>query len=205
MAKGARISLKTKLMLPAFLVAAIALLWNFGPFHSVYILSQLMDPEKLATLEKRGANPRFNKVVYWLNDAREKWMPPETSITLAQVLNGTSDPRASLVKSNLVRNLKIADELGLLTTENRDRLRRGHAATITRGPYAGESIEIDHIVPVSLAPELGNELANLEMIPKSINRKKSNRVGDRQFELAQQFYRAGLLSESALRKVRSRM
>jgi 5-methylcytosine-specific restriction endonuclease McrA len=203
MAKRTKFSLKTKLLLPAFLAAGIMVLWNFGPFQSIYILSQLLDPQKLATLEKRGANPRLNKAVFWLNEAREKWLAPEAAISMAQLLDWTTEPRASLVKSNLVRNLKIADELGLLTKDNRMRLRQGQSAMVTRGPCQGESIEIDHIVPVSLAPELGNELANLEMLPKSINRKKSNRVGERQWELAQQFHRAGMLSNDSLAKVRS--
>ena len=103
---------------------------------------------------------------------------------LAQWFNGTPNKRAALVKASLLQNLKIARELGLLTPDNLEHLRRGHAALASRGPYAGESVEIDHIVPISLAPEIGNELANLEMLPRTLNRQKSNRVGARQLAYA---------------------
>jgi hypothetical protein len=134
--------------------------------------------------------------------ARHRGFSPDTTVGWAQVLNGTREPRASLVKAELARNMKIADELGLFTSENLDRLRRGHAAIITRGPYTGETVEIDHIVPFSLAPECGNELANLEMLPKTLNRKKSNHVGDRQISHAEKLFDAGLLKNESLEKVR---
>ena len=35
-------------------------------------------------------------------------------------------------------------------------------------PY-GRAIEIDHIVPLAVAPELGKEIANLELLPRSVN------------------------------------
>ena len=51
---------------------------------------------------------------------------------------------------------------------------------LQRGPHTGQEVEIDHIVPVSLAPEVGNELANLEMLPEKLNQQKSNRVTEHQ-------------------------
>ena len=149
------------------------LLWQFSPIQGVYSIANLSDPAKLATLGERGANPRLNKIVYWLDQTRGKWITPETAIGLAQTFNRVKEPKASLVKESLLHNLKIADELGLLTSENKNHLRGGHAATITRGPYKGDTVEIDHVVPISLAPELGNELANLEMIPKTIKQAQN--------------------------------
>ena len=162
----------------ASLLAAVSfLIWQFTPLQAIFALGNLTDPAKLSTLGERGANARLNIIVFWLDDARSRGVSAETAIHWSQVLNGTREPRISLVRTSLLHNLKIADGLGLLTSENRARLKRGNAAIITRGPYSGEPVEIDHIVPISAAPELGNELANLEMLPKSENRRKSDRIG----------------------------
>lgn len=170
--------------------------------QAIVALANLADPAKLATLGERGANSHLNKIVFWLDTARQRGASAETTVNWAQTINGTDEPRASLVKNQLVRNLKIAEELGLLTADNRDRLKRGNAAIVTRGPYSGETVEIDHIVPFSLAPEVSNELANLEMLPKSLNRQKSNRVGERQLAHAEILFEAGLLRKESLEQVR---
>jgi 5-methylcytosine-specific restriction endonuclease McrA len=65
-------------------------------------------------------------------------------------------------------------------------------------------VEIDHIVPYSLAPEAGNELANLEMMPQELNRAKSNRVGSRQLSHAEKLFSAGVITKESLAKVRTR-
>lgn len=191
---------------PTIATAVLALIafvvWQFTPLQAIVALSSLSDPAKLATLGERGANARLNKIVFWLDVARQRGMSAESAVGWAQTINGTSEPRASLVKNQLDRNLKIADELGLLTAENRDRLKRGNAAIVARGPYSGETVEIDHIVPFSLAPEVGNELANLEMLPKTLNRQKSNRVNERQLAHAEKLFEAGMLGKESLEEVR---
>lgn len=172
--------------------------------RAVWALRSLSDPSKLNTLGERGANSRLNKIVYWLDQADRGGLAPERAVGLAQALNFTREPRASMVKASLLRNLKIAEQLGLLTEENLERLRRGRAAVVTRGPYAGSNVEIDHIVPLSLAPEVGNELANLEMLPRPLNRSKSNRVGVRQLAHAEALSRAGLIGPDSLARVRAK-
>jgi hypothetical protein len=196
--------LKLSLLATLALAVASGLAWQFLALRAVQAISSLSDPAKLATLGKRGANSRLNKIVYWLDAARSQGASPDLTITLAQLYNFTREPRASLVKASLLRNLRIADGLGLFTSENADRLRRGHAAVITRGPYAGKNVEIDHIVPVSLAPEAGNELANLEMLPEPLNRSKSDRVGPRQLAHAETLAQAGLLTPESLARVRAK-
>jgi hypothetical protein len=189
----------------AWLTVAFAvglwLFWQWGPIEAVFAIRHLSDPAKLATLAERGANPRLNKIVYWLDQARGRWMSPETAITLAQLGNGIHGQRAALVKASLLRNLKLADEMGVWTHDNRDHLRRGQAAIAMRGPYRGEAIEIDHIVPLSLAPEVGNELANLEMMPRALNRRKSNHIGPRQLDYAARLCKAGLLEKKSLARI----
>lgn len=177
------------------------LLWRLPPVQAVFAISNLSDPAKLATLGERGANPRLNKIVYWLHEADAWRLSPETTIWWAQRLNWSREPRASLVRTNLVRNLAVATELGLLAHGNLTKLRNGHAAVVTRGPYAGQAAEVDHIVPRSLAPEVENELANLELLPAEPNRRKSDRVGERQLAYARQLHAAGLLTAASLERV----
>lgn len=178
------------------------LVWQFTPLQAVVALGSLTDPEKVATLGERGANSRVNKIVFWMDAAQKRGLSGETAVSWAQALNGLTEPRASLVKQQLLRNLNIAGELGLLTDDNRARLKRGNAARATRGPYSGEIVEIDHVVPLSLAPELGNELANLEMLPETLNRRKSNRVTKQQLAHAEKFFEIGLLKKESLEHIR---
>ena len=123
----------------------------------------------------------------------------------AQWLNHSAGtPRAPLVKASLLRNLDIADKLGVLTPDNLALIRRGHSPIITRGPYAGEPAEVDHIIPLAIAPEVDKEIANLELLPRSLNRRKGATVGDRQLDYARRFRAAGLLDDAALARVEAR-
>ena len=108
------------------------------------------------------------------------------------------------MKESLLRNVKIATQLGLLDAQNLDHLRHGRAAIVRSGPYRGEAVEIDHIVPYSLAPEVGNDLANLEMLPRTLNRRKSNLVNERQLAHAERLHTAGLLTQKSLDQVRKK-
>ncbi len=185
------------------LVLLGGVVWQFGPFQAVFAIAQLSDQAKLATLGARGANPRLNKIVYWLGHAERRGLSANTAVTLAQWMNWTREPRAGLVREALLRNLNIARRLGLAGEENETRLRQGRSAVVGTGPYRGSAVEIDHIVPFSLAPEAGNELANLEMLPQLLNRKKSNRVGSRQLAHAEKLAMAGLISHESLVRVRA--
>ena len=171
------------------------------PAQSLVAVISLTDPVKLATLEKRGANPRVNKVVYWLN-ASDEWHVPSKYITYtALFINGTHGDHGKLTAEMILHNLKTARDLGLLTEKNQKKLKNGKAATITRGPYEGETVEIDHVIPVSIAPEIGNDFANLEMLPSSLNRSKSDQVGERQLTYAKKLLDAGVLSEDSYQKL----
>ena len=81
------------------------------------------------------------------------------------------------------------------------KLRRGYAPTITLGRYAGEIAEVDHIIPYAVCPELDCKLYNLELMPKTLNRKKSDKVGDRQRQLAREWFDSGLLKEDGFKRV----
>lgn len=173
---------------------------------AITAIASLTDPARLATLTaERAANPRLVKCVYWLADARARNLDPERIIIEAQRITGDKPMHAGLVRENLLRNLKIADGLGLLTPENLVLMRRGNSPKVHNGPYAGEGAEVDHIIPRAVVPELDKELANLELMPRTLNRRKSASVGARQVDLAKKLSAAGIISPDMLARVISNL
>jgi hypothetical protein len=167
-------------------------------------IAPLIDPAKLATLGKRGANQRVQKAVYWLAEARKAGQKSDkvmdAALGLAGVRNG---PAASLTKAALLRNLDIAEKLGCLDAEGLAEMRKGKAPTVRRGPYKGDQLSVDHIIPRAVCPELDNVIANLELMPLRMNESKNDRVGARQTDLARKFNKAGVLSDKGLKAVES--
>jgi hypothetical protein len=87
--------------------------------------------------------------------ARRDEADPAKVIQQAQTLvTPQSEARAQAVLDALVRNRTILERLGCLDKDGMDKLRRGKAPTITKGPYAGELATVDHIIPRSVCPEL---------------------------------------------------
>ena len=62
-------------------------------------------------------------------------------------------------------------------------MKRGKSPIISFGPYAGDIAEVDHILPVAKFPEHAKAFWNLELMPKSVNRRKGDTVGQRQLDL----------------------
>ena len=102
--------------------------------------------------------------------------------------------KGQLTAAAMARNRTIAERLGCLDAEGMELLRRGRAPTITRGPYAGEKLTVDHIIPRAVAPSLDKVLANLELMPHSLNLRKGAKVGQRQVDLANKLLAAGVLT-----------
>jgi hypothetical protein len=171
------------------------------PDHARTIAS-LIDPAKLATLKQRGANPRIQKCVYWLAVAQSEGSEPAKIVDVGIARAGYTNPLvATLTKEALLRNLDIAQKLGCLNAEGLAEMRRGNAATVMKGPYAGDQLSVDHIIPRAVAPELDNIIANLELMPLRVNMQKQDKIGDRQRDMAKKFYEAGLLSREGLEVV----
>jgi hypothetical protein len=125
-------------------------------------IASLIDPAKLATLGKRGANPRVQKAVYWLASARKHGQQPSNVLDQAVALAGyKNSDAAKLTRDALLRNLDIAGKLGSLNDEGLAEMRQGKAATVMTGPYKGDQLSVDHIVPRAVVPELDNVIANL--------------------------------------------
>jgi len=158
-------------------------------------LVALCDPAKIATLQsERGANPRIRKIAYWLEVARLNGQSPDAEMAATMDAIGWGGTlKGQLTAAAMARNRTIAERLGCLDAEGMELLRRGKAPTINRGPYAGEKLTVDHIIPRAVAPTLDKVLANLELMPHSLNIRKGAKVGQRQIDLANKLMQAGVL------------
>jgi hypothetical protein len=163
--------------------------------------ASLVDPAKLATLGPRGANSRVEKYVALLAEAKADKASPKKVAAKAVSLVGMKGKATSLTAAAMVRNLKIAEELGCLDADGLRDMQRGQAPTVRKGPYAGDELSVDHIVPRAVAPELDNVIANLELLPLRVNEAKNDKVGARQLDLARKLRKAGLLSPEGLKAV----
>jgi hypothetical protein len=168
------------------------------------IVASLIEPAKLATLKDRGANPRVQKYVYWLAMSRAGHLNPTNVATDAVRLAGyTNAMAAELTKAAMLLNLKIAERLGCLNVDGLLEMRKGNSPTVKRGPYAGEELSVDHIIPRAVVPELDNVIANLELIPLKVNEGKGAKIGLRQKHLAEDLFNARLLSAEGLKAVQT--
>lgn len=186
--------------LSLFLVCIVAILGSaFAKPNNApaFAIANLTDPIKLASLKgDRAANPRLEKCVYWLAYAEEQGELPEAVLHESAKLNNTAGtPYSGFLRWGLLENLKIAKALGLLSPEGMAELRRGKSATITKGQYSGQEAEADHVIPRAICPELQNQVMNLELLPASLNRAKSDKVTERASLFAKELYDAKLLSE----------
>lgn len=170
------------------------------------ILEPLVDAKKLDALAgKRAATPRIRKACYWFEIALREGLSSIDAIAQIHKLTAPQNKaRAQAQLDSLVRNRTILERLGCLDEAGMSKLRRGKAPTITKGPYAGELATVDHIIPRSVCPELDNRLFNLEFMPDTLNKRKGDKIGDRQRQLARKWHHEGLLSKSGLARVMQR-
>ena len=167
-------------------------------------VAPLIDPAKLATLAEKGANPRVQKYTVWLEIARREGVNPTNIVDSALSAVGmTNKLAAEATRTAMLRNLKIATELGCFDEEGLNDMRRGQSPTIRRGPYKGQELTVDHIIPHAVAPELGNVIANLELLPWELNARKGTNYGQRQRALARKLFAAGLLNAEGWRRLRA--
>ena len=168
-------------------------------------IAPLIDPAKLATLAEKGANPRVQKYTVWLELARRDGVNPTNLVASALAAVGmTNKLAAEVTKTVMLRNLQIAGELGCFDGEGMNDMQRGQSPTIRQGPYKGQELTVDHIVPYAVAPELGNVIANLELLPWELNLKKGTKFGQRQRDLVRKLFAAGLLSKESWKSLRVR-
>ena len=163
-------------------------------------LVNLCDPAKIATISaERGANPRVRKIAYWLEMARRDGRDPAVEMLEVMAAVGwRGTAKGDLTAEAMVRNRVIAERLGCLDEAGMADLRGGRAAIVRNGPYSGDKLSVDHVIPRAVCPELDTTLANLELMPMRMNSSKSDTIGERQVDMARKFHAAGLLSKAGL-------
>jgi hypothetical protein len=143
-------------------------------------------------LKKANADLQSARYVAQLFEAQQAGVDPVKCASEAAALAGMKGDAAQLTVEAMVRNLRIADQLGCLTAEGIAEMRRGRSPTVTRGPYAGDELSVDHIIPFAVVPQLDHVIANLEMMPLRMNRSKGDKIGERQRALERKLRDAGL-------------
>jgi hypothetical protein len=164
-------------------------------------IAPLLDPAKLATLGERGANPRVQKCVYWLEMARKDRQKPGQVIDEALRNAHYGKAAAGLTREALLRNLEIAGKHGCLDASGLETMKRGQAPTIQRGRYKGRELSVDHFIPRDICPELDCVIANLQYLPLPLNEAKTDKIGPPQVKLAKALHAAGLLDKHGLSRV----
>ena len=192
------------LLLPTIGVRAEETMDDSTPARAI---ASLTDPKKLATLKgERASNPRLQKCLYWVEvDQRaEGGMKFYPLIMRSLELNGEKNtPYGNAILGSLFENNRLANQMGLFTSEGMNELRQGKSATITKGEYAGQEATADHYIPRSVCPELDNQIFNLRLLPSKLNSSKGDKVEKEQVEFAEELNKEGLLSAEGLEAVRS--
>ncbi|NBW17259.1 MAG: hypothetical protein EBR82_55705 [Caulobacteraceae bacterium] len=167
-------------------------------------IASLTDPKKLATLKgERAVNPRFQKCIWYLSQ-RTINQDPAVVIDKAMELNKTAGTAyAKAVKQALMEGLYAHNKYGGVGSfEGGKEMMQGKSATITKGEYAGQEATADHIIPLSVCPELQNQIFNLQLLPASLNSSKGNKVEAGQLSFAEELNKGGLLSAEGLEAVK---
>jgi len=167
------------------------------------------DPVKLASpTNPRNANARFVRSMKAMHDleAHGKDVAKELDRLLSRDIHSDFFYSRSVTRDHLLKEYAKCKEYGLfdsvdnLRTMSRD-IGRSGAPTIMRGEYAGQKIHIDHRIPVSQAPELGNVILNLRVLPERVNLSRGNRFDAATLEAIDQFRAVGWSPHTELLKM----
>lgn len=173
----------------AAFVAGVEIYQAHPPPHQI---AALIKPARLEGVGPRAANPHVQKYVAILEEARRSGRDPVEVATKAVTLMGLDGEGADLTVQAMLRNRNIAERLGCLTNAGLREMHQGRAPTVMNGPYKGDKLSVDHIIPYSVHPELDKVIANLELMPLRMNESKHARMGERQVDLLQKLRAAGL-------------
>lgn len=173
------------------------------PAVAIQAIAALTDPANIAPLTApRAANDRLHKTLAWLEEARRAGMHPSKTLDEAQKLTDDNRVHAAAVKETLLRNFELCERGAVFTPDNLARMRQGRSPAVMNGSRLTEPYEVDHIIPVDEFPALGNELANLIYLPRSLNRRKSDDIQQRALDLGQKLTAAGILTEKEYARLR---
>ena len=178
--------------------------------RSLERLTPLLNPQKIITLTRENAlNGRLNKVMYYLrqeelaghNASESLWR----SMKMAGADKKTIAPRTFLNPkmdhAQILKNYEKLKQSGTFDVSgNMEALRHGGSVT-TR---SGSSLDVNHIVPKSLAPELENSWGNLEYMDASMNRSLGNTLTKDSLGKLQEFRKAGAFSRGRAQEILSK-
>ena len=120
----------------------------------------------------------------------------------AQAATGNKDsPARRTDRAALIWSRRKLEIFGCFTPEGLAKLRKGGSPQITEGEHKGDSVELDHVLPRVVVPELDACFYNLEILAAKVNRAKSAKITEREVAVARRWSRAGLLSDAGLRAV----
>ncbi len=163
--------------------------------RAVFAIASLTDRKNLATLKgDRVENPRVCQVMYWLREAADEGSTPAQTLDRALVSYADAPMHGELVKERILQNYSDLVESGCFDESVVDQLRHGKSPYIQKGPFKGEQLWVEHVVPKAVAPELGRNFANLGFSRESENRSKSDKVSATDLKHAERFRAAGLVS-----------
>ncbi len=160
---------------------------------------QIGDVKELPSLGdgKREGNPIFREALYHLASAQKRGLSSDEIVGELYKDSRLPKPIIEIRKERLIGNLKEIRLLGLDTPENLELLKAGKSPIVTKGNprYFGEKAEVDHMVSVYQVPEFKNEVANFQLLPKSINREKRAASSDEQRAKLESAYKAAYQTE----------
>ncbi len=174
------------------------------------ILSPLLNRGKVMGLKSRDAPAkRFNRLMWWLEQhAREAVGPGlharkhyiESRLGELLPLAGWSPLECDLLARSLPGAWRKFETFGCFT-EAGARMRNGYSGVIQRGKFAGEKVEIDHIVAYSHSVAARNFPGNYDPLPRSANRAKQARVRERDLAIARMLQRIGIIGADVLEQL----
>ena len=168
--------------------------------RAVFAISALTDRAKLATLKgDRPENTRLCKVMYHLRKADDAGMAPEQTLEEALRKSYADAPvHRSLVRDQILRCYTRLRHFKCFDSTVIDGMRRGRSPYIQKGPFKGEQLWVEHIVPKARAPELARNFANLGFNRKTVNHAKSDRITPKEIAFAARLTGAGLFPPEKL-------
>ncbi len=114
----------------------------------VSAISTQINPAIIAKLKDDNAcNTRLNRCAYLIHEATLRGLDIRTLITQAMARYEDTDKHRAITMCSLVKNYNRMVRFGCLTDENLLQLKRRNSATITKGRYTGQKMEVDHVVP----------------------------------------------------------
>lgn len=165
---------------------------------------QLTDKGAIAALkdQERGANERIRKLIYEIEASKLQGVDAKKALTEALKRNDYTGFEHKLTLNNVYGNWHSLKTFvpDALSPENMARMKDGKAPT-TEVRGIKQTLEVDHIVPVKVAPELGTKLHNLRLLAQTVNGSIQDRVPAAAMIRAQDLKAAGMMSDSSYKNL----